>query len=157
MMDLTGKKYGRLTVVKKTSERYHGQVVYECRCDCGNETSVYAGSLKSGKTRSCGCIEKENQVEGTKLSDIQPNKKLRKNNKTGCTGVSFNQKTKKYRAAITFKGTKYYLKEHDKIEDAVAARKEAEQRIWGDFLEWYKENFPEEWERMKRDRNGLEE
>jgi len=36
-----------------------GAVVFLCKCDCGNITSVLAGSLKSGKTRSCGCLIKD--------------------------------------------------------------------------------------------------
>lgn len=153
--DLTGKRFGRLTAIRLDEERTNKDAYWICRCDCGNETSVYAQSLKNGKTKSCGCIEKEALVEGTKLNVIQPNKKIRQNNKVGCTGVYFNKKTKKYRATIGFKGQKFYLKEYETLEDAIAVRKEAEQKIWGEFLDWYIENFPGEWERMKRDRADI--
>ena len=42
---------------------------------------------------------------------------------------------------IGFKGKAYHLGTYDKLEDAVAARKEAEQRYFGEFLEWYNENY----------------
>lgn len=55
--DLEGRKFGRLTVMG-----YAGKITLSnwfCRCDCGNITKVYAGSLKSGDTTSCGCFNKE--------------------------------------------------------------------------------------------------
>lgn len=55
-IDLTGKTFGRLTVVEHPNGS-SGKVV--CRCTCGTVKSVYAMSLKSGKTKSCGCLQKE--------------------------------------------------------------------------------------------------
>lgn len=51
---LTGKKFGRLTALE-----YVPGSKYRCLCDCGNECTVYTYSLKSGVTRSCGCLRKE--------------------------------------------------------------------------------------------------
>lgn len=51
--DLTGKKFGRLTAVS-----YLGDCKWRCLCDCGNETVVYAHNLKSGNSKSCGCLHK---------------------------------------------------------------------------------------------------
>jgi len=48
--DLTGKKFGWLT-----AEAYLGNSRWQCRCDCGRETTVKTSHLKSGHTRSCGC------------------------------------------------------------------------------------------------------
>ena len=39
-IDLTGKRYGRLTVIEKTDQRANGSVVWRCQCDCGNECFV---------------------------------------------------------------------------------------------------------------------
>ena len=62
-VDLTGKRFGRLTVVghdgMKRTFRY-----WECLCDCGNKTKVKARDLKSGHTQSCGCLKKERSSEG---------------------------------------------------------------------------------------------
>lgn len=52
--DLTGQKFGRYTFV----EHKHGQY-WLCKCDCGTEKIVHAGSVKIGHTTSCGCYQKE--------------------------------------------------------------------------------------------------
>lgn len=57
--DLSGKKFGRLTVITKTEKRRHRSVIWECKCDCGNITEVASDDLVSGNTRSCGCLQKE--------------------------------------------------------------------------------------------------
>lgn len=54
--DLTNQKFGKLTVIEKTDKRSDGHIVWRCLCDCGNETEVSSADLKSGNTRSCGCI-----------------------------------------------------------------------------------------------------
>ncbi len=58
-LDLTGQKFGRLTVIEKTDKRKCGFVVWLCRCDCGNEYEVRSNCLRNGVTRSCGCLYKE--------------------------------------------------------------------------------------------------
>lgn len=57
--DLTGKKFERLTVIKRVENSKSGQTRWLCKCDCGNETIVWGNHLRSGHTRSCGCINKE--------------------------------------------------------------------------------------------------
>ena len=59
MNDLTGQKFGRLTVICDSQERKWGQVVWNCLCDCGNQTRVASKDLKRGDTKSCGCLKKE--------------------------------------------------------------------------------------------------
>lgn len=61
--DLTGQRFGKLTVVRATDERRNGKVVWECRCDCGNTKLVSGGSLRDGSTRSCGCLHKSGPDE----------------------------------------------------------------------------------------------
>nr|WP_314638560.1 hypothetical protein [uncultured Olsenella sp.] len=58
LIDLAGKRFGRLTVIKRTGTRSH-HPLWLCRCDCGNEIEVTTASLQSGATRSCGCLRKE--------------------------------------------------------------------------------------------------
>jgi len=58
MIDLTGKKFGRLTVIERVNNR-HGKKRWRCRCGCGNELVVIQDSLGSGRTRSCGCLQRE--------------------------------------------------------------------------------------------------
>lgn len=56
--DLTGRKFGRLTVVG-IEDRGTRKTYYECMCECGNKKSVRADSLLCGAIRSCGCLKKE--------------------------------------------------------------------------------------------------
>jgi hypothetical protein len=59
-----GKRYGRLTVVSQGAAPLgkRGRW-FKCRCDCGIETTVRAGSLTNGHTRSCGCLQREIAAE----------------------------------------------------------------------------------------------
>jgi hypothetical protein len=52
--DLTGQRFGRLTVLSKRAEKRNGGLAYNCLCDCGKQTVVQSGNLRSGTTRSCG-------------------------------------------------------------------------------------------------------
>lgn len=57
--DLTGQKFGMLTVLYRMPNRMVGKnsrVVWHCRCDCGNETDVLSLLLKEGFVKSCGCL-----------------------------------------------------------------------------------------------------
>ncbi len=57
-IDLTGQKFGRLTDLKKLYK--HGKEWYwQCQCDCGNICEVRGVCLRSGGTKSCGCLKKE--------------------------------------------------------------------------------------------------
>jgi hypothetical protein len=58
-IDLMGMKFERLAVVKEAGRDKNKKVLWDCVCDCGNEKTVVGGDLKSGKTRSCGCLQSE--------------------------------------------------------------------------------------------------
>jgi hypothetical protein len=62
-LDLIGKKFGRLTVVKqgRPGTNTYGRPIrkWVCECECGNETTVTTGKLTTGLTVSCGCYWKE--------------------------------------------------------------------------------------------------
>lgn len=57
--DLTGKRFGRLTVLKMASRDKKGRIRWLCICECGNFRCVYPNHLKSGATQSCGCLSRE--------------------------------------------------------------------------------------------------
>lgn len=58
LVDLTGKKFGMLTVLRMVSKRVARHVKWECICDCGCKTEVTGNSLSAGATKSCGCLRK---------------------------------------------------------------------------------------------------
>lgn len=55
--DLTGQRYGMLTVVSLTDQRNgYGRLLYRCRCDCGGERLATRANLERGEITSCGCL-----------------------------------------------------------------------------------------------------
>lgn len=157
--DLTGKKFNRLTVLELAERNSSGQIQWKCRCNCGNIIFATTTYLKSGHTKSCGCLNKEKAskrlkskkfvesrnnyrkenflVEGTSLSLINP-KHLRKNNKTGVNGVYWDKKLKKYRVRINVKGKSISLGCFKNLQEAKDARKEAEEKYYKPILDKYK-------------------
>lgn len=63
--DLTDRKFDRLTVIRKTENNKHNKICWLCVCDCGSGKEVIASSnnLKTGHTKSCGCLHKETLKE----------------------------------------------------------------------------------------------
>lgn len=61
-IDLTGQRFGRLTVVRLGEFRNHAYQ-WVCKCDCGNVAEASASHLKSGHTKSCGCLRREGGKE----------------------------------------------------------------------------------------------
>ena len=59
LIDLTGQKFGRLTVLTRKGKTKSGNAKWLCQCECGKETIVSSIELKSGDTRSCGCLREE--------------------------------------------------------------------------------------------------
>lgn len=60
MTKYIGDKYNRLTVVEFSHRDKNHHHHYKCRCDCGNESIVGISSLRSGHTKSCGCLNIDN-------------------------------------------------------------------------------------------------
>jgi hypothetical protein len=69
--DLTGKRFGRLVVLHQAESRkiqtflpeggsyINSKTMWRCRCDCGREKDIEAQALRTGNTRSCGCLRRE--------------------------------------------------------------------------------------------------
>lgn len=58
-IDLTGKRFGRLTVIKVSGLDKYKKIDWLCSCDCGKETVVSGTSIRRKLTTSCGCYQKE--------------------------------------------------------------------------------------------------
>lgn len=133
--NLLGKKIGRLQVLSFDEEK--GK--YFCKCSCGNYTYAERGNLITGHTKSCGCLQRQDNF--TRIDGAVPpmlTSKLSKRNTSGYKGVS---QTKKGRwvAYITLKRKRYTLGTFIKKEDAVKAREEAEEKLFYPILEKYVE------------------
>ncbi len=66
--DITGQRFGMLTVMKRAGTNKHRKALWKCKCDCGRTTVVSSVDLVTGNTKSCGCLgknyAKRNLMEG---------------------------------------------------------------------------------------------
>lgn len=69
-VDLTGQKFGKLTVLERTQELQDGYYVWKCRCSCGNETLVNTKRLKRGTVKDCGCVSSDSARKGPVAEDL---------------------------------------------------------------------------------------
>lgn len=61
--DLTGRRFGMLVVKELAGRSPAGAIVWRCQCDCGAISKTLAGKLRSGHTRSCGCLRAETTID----------------------------------------------------------------------------------------------
>ena len=62
-IDLTGQPFGRLLVLYEFGRAKNGNVLWKCRCECGNECVVSGDALRNQRTRSCGCLNRDRARE----------------------------------------------------------------------------------------------
>lgn len=63
LIDITGQRFGRLTVVKRSYTDNDNFIVWECKCDCGNIHFARAYPLRKGDIKSCGCLNNEMRMD----------------------------------------------------------------------------------------------
>lgn len=63
VIDLTGQKFGRLTVISRTENSIYNRTSWVCICDCGKTTIATSHNMKNGDKQSCGCYKKEQTKE----------------------------------------------------------------------------------------------
>lgn len=118
--------------------------MWKCVCDCGAIVYRLPDKLKDDVDSACEeCLIKMKQsvmveragfVEGTQLSKIT-NTEPTAANTSGVRGVIWNKRTQKWRAMLVFKNKSHYLGEYYDFNDAVKARKLAEEKYFLPFLE----------------------
>ena len=152
-LDRTGEQIGNLTILGMEGEwRGEYKTVYRVRCGlCGGESTMDGAHLKTN--RVCARCNRKNLDTGRKLfrsgdvdgtnvyviqSSLDGRRKTNRNSTTGITGVN-KLGEDKYRAVIVFRRKQYHLGTFATIDEAAAARKEAEEHLYGDFLTWYHE------------------
>lgn len=65
LIDETGHRYGRLTVIRREGKSSQGLATWLCKCDCGKECVVPGAWLRTGNTKSCGCLNKSQLFNGS--------------------------------------------------------------------------------------------
>lgn len=93
-IDLTNKRFGKLTVLKIDENKSRGELYWLCLCDCGNLKSIQGRKLRSGWTKSCGCLQKEWAKENFSTHKMSETSlyKVWENMKTRC----FNPKSNRF-------------------------------------------------------------
>ena len=125
IVDLTGKRFGKLTVIEKTKSKYN-KVTWKCKCDCGNITEVISDALKSGNTKSCGCLQTED-LSGQRFGRLVVLRKTEKRTKGG--NIVWECKCD---CGNTFEAINSKLK--DTTQCSECTKKEKEQNICSEFI-----------------------
>ena len=66
LINLTGQRFGRLTVLTRAENNKRGNTQWLCQCDCGEKRIVLGTELRGGRTRSCGCLRTERLIKATR-------------------------------------------------------------------------------------------
>jgi len=61
--DLSGIRFGRQIAIEPVGKNKYRNILWLCKCDCGNEHVVPSGKLIQGKSKSCGCVRRENSTK----------------------------------------------------------------------------------------------
>ena len=145
--DVTGERFNMLTAIEPTGNSNSDGVIWRWQCDCGKTIESPINVITSGGKKSCGCdrvrlnakqaIEMQKhclRIEGTNVNNIS-NDTIYQSNTSGVRGVSWHKGQNKWQARIGFKGKTILLGYFDDIEDAKAARKEAEEEYFKAFIQ----------------------
>ncbi len=147
-IDLTDRRFGRLVVIQFDGRNAVNQnAMWLCKCDCGERVVVDGVRLRSGATRSCGCLRRElsqkrvrqnarfqqyvgqtdqlTTKQGIAFSSVHQSSR----NKSGAVGVSFDKQTGKWFARLMVNKKYVLMKSFPTMGEAVAARKEAEKQF----------------------------
>ena len=110
LIDLTGQKFGHLTVLKRDTLK-KGKVYWICKCDCGSTVSIRYDHLRSGGTISCGCIKSKGEK---KIKDILSLLKINFiqqktfNNLKNKSNLKFDFFLPDYNCCIEYQGEQHY-------------------------------------------------
>ncbi len=142
-VDIRGRQFGYLTAIEPCEKRNRSNIVWKCRCKCGNEAYVPATLLINMNTTSCGCLKTEvlsfanRFVEGTSLTKMMNDNPKSTRAESGYTGVS--AKGGKWQAIIQYKKVRHYLGSYSTVEEAAKARAVAMEKIMEDVVRLYEE------------------
>lgn len=115
--------------VKKTKKQCPHNEGVECDEDDVCECCGWNPAGRTTKKRTEKRTYTRHPVQKIKKAEIKDNRKIAKNNASGCTGVYWNGRRKKWSAEIRRGKKRRYIGSFENLEDAVRARKEAEMQI----------------------------
>ncbi|ANZ60064.1 hypothetical protein AYR62_01905 [Secundilactobacillus paracollinoides] len=144
-IDLTDRRFGRLVVLQFGGRNAVNQnAMWLCQCDCGERVVVDGVRLRSGTTKSCGCLRRELSKKRVRQNDqfqhyvgqtdqlttkkgvAYSSVRQSSRNKSGVVGVSFDKQTGKWFARLMVHKHYVLMKSFPTMGEAIEARKEAE-------------------------------
>lgn len=145
--DLSGRRFGRLVVLKRSDQRAsrgnRTVPLWECRCDCGGISYKATDTLTRRGIHMCSdcavqyALQKAREnagfVDGTQITKLKIGDG-RSSNSSGIRGVYYDKASQKYRARLKFKGKLLNFGSYDTLDEAIAARREAEKTYFGEYL-----------------------
>lgn len=140
MINETGNKYGRLTVIRYDHTDKKRGAYWLCACECGCTTVVKGNSLRTGKTKSCGCLKREAQETFGSKTREQASVRMKEFNKTFWT--------EEHRQTNREKSTTHGHSD-EKLHRVWSRMKERCNRKTGDHAKWYHDKgirVCDEWE-----------
>lgn len=118
LQDLTGQRFGKLVVIGNSGERnYRNQVLWNCKCDCGNVCKKAGADLRAGSVISCGCVN-HNYYENV-IADILTNHNIqyeRQKTFKNCINPKTNRHLRfdfylqQYNLCIEYDGSQHFKK-----------------------------------------------
>lgn len=149
-LDLRGQTINGIEMLERTDIKKHNAYLWKCKCFCGNIFYAQGYRIKNGEISSCGCkrrVYRENNFkkaqkalaqtykEGTCISLIK-NNKLRTTNKSGYSGVRYDNTKHRWIATLTFQNKDHHKTFNNK-KDAIKCRQEWEEKYFKPILEKY--------------------
>lgn len=127
-ISIAGERFGRLVAIERLGTKSKS-VIWRCRCDCGNETSVSLSNLRSGHTTSCGCAKREAQQDvSARVSGIRRSEKTGKfESNTSSKGYILSKGERIYR----FRNMRNFLREHPDLFGIAPDEKEIQRAASG--------------------------
>lgn len=139
--DYIGRRFNHLTLIKNLNKLDHrNSKLALFRCDCGNTKELVFTQVLHGEITSCSCQNKGKNSNLTSTNvrnkhiEFYKNK-TQKNNKTGHTGISLVGG--KYRVRIQINHKSKHIGYFDNLQDAIKARKNAEDKYFKPILDKY--------------------
>ena len=143
--DFTGQEFPLFRVICDTGKRYRNSPIWLCVCQCNRIFEASTKKIRSGQILSCGCHRKALFTPNSPVSWLQEGTNLfafmmskpNKRNTSGVTGVSYIRDRKRWGARLIFKGKLVLNRTCETFDEAVEARRKAEEQYVIPLLEKY--------------------
>lgn len=134
--NFTNMRFGHLVAKYKIDRKNAGLfAIWHCQCDCGNTIELESRQLTSGERTNCGCLH--NYYLNRFANSYKNKDEMDRKAVLGCVGVCFDKQRNKYMSVIKFNNKAYTLKACKTVDEAIAARRLGEEKLYKPIIEYY--------------------